>query len=47
MALQPGVGLGLLLFRGLLLGFVTISFLQGEVVSLTRNPQPGGPGYPI
>ena len=28
-------------------GFVTIFFLQCEVVSLTPNPQPGGPGYPF
>ena len=34
-------------FRGLLLGFVTIIFLQGEVVGLTHNPQPGGPGYSL
>ena len=34
-------------FRGLLWGFVTIIFLKGEVVSLTPNPQPGGPGYPL
>ena len=27
-------------------GFVTIFFLRGEV-SLTPNPQPGGPGYPF
>ena len=24
-----------------------IYFLRGEAVSLTPNPQPGGPGYPI
>jgi hypothetical protein len=28
-------------------GLVTISFLRGEVVSLTPNPQPGGLGYPF
>jgi hypothetical protein len=28
-------------------GFVTIFFLRGGVVSLTPNPQPGGPGYPF
>ena len=27
-------------------GFITISFLQGQVVRLTPNPQPEGPGYP-
>jgi hypothetical protein len=27
--------------------FVTISFLLCGVVSLTPNPQPGGPGYPF
>src|SRR5215469_3795451 len=32
---------------GLLLGFVTSLFSQGEVVSLTPNPQSGGPGYPL
>ena len=29
------------------LGFRNNYFLQGEVVSLTPNPQPGGPGYPL
>jgi len=28
-------------------GFVTIFFLRVEVVSLTPNPQSGGPGYPF
>jgi hypothetical protein len=28
-------------------GFVTVIVLRSEVVSLTPNPQPGGPGYPI
>jgi hypothetical protein len=28
-------------------GFIIIFFLRGEVVSLTPNPQPGGPGYPF
>jgi hypothetical protein len=27
--------------------FLTILFLRGGVVSLTPNPQPGGPGYPF
>jgi len=27
--------------------FVTLFFLQGEVVSLMPNPKPGGPGYPF
>jgi hypothetical protein len=31
------------LFRGHILGFLTISFLQWQVVSLSPNPQPGGP----
>jgi hypothetical protein len=31
-------------FRGWLSSFWTISFLRCEVVSLTPNPQPGGPG---
>jgi hypothetical protein len=26
--------------------FWTVYFLRCEVVSLTPNPQPGGPGYP-
>ena len=29
------------------LGFRNNYFLQGEVVSLTPNPQPRGPGYPL
>ena len=28
-------------------GFRNSYFLQGETVSLTPNPQPGGPGYPL
>jgi hypothetical protein len=32
--------------RGWLSGFWTSYFLRCEVVSLTPNPQPGGPGYP-
>jgi hypothetical protein len=28
-------------------GFVTISFLQGWIVSTAPNPQPGGPGLRI
>jgi hypothetical protein len=55
MALQPGVGLGLLYYvppgfhyvPRLIIKFRNNSFLQGEVVSLTPNPQPGGPGYPL
>jgi hypothetical protein len=40
-ALQPWVGLGFLMrFRN---NF--FFFLRGEVVILTSNPQPGGPGY--
>jgi hypothetical protein len=31
------------LFRGHILGFLTISFLQWQFVSLSPNPQPGGP----
>jgi hypothetical protein len=38
-ALQPWVGLGLLL------RFLYNIFLEGGVVSLTPNPQHGGPGY--
>jgi hypothetical protein len=28
-------------------GFITVFFSRGGVVSLTPNPQPGGPGYPF
>ena len=39
-ALQPWEGLGLhLRFHNI--------FVRGEVLSLTPNPQPGGPGYPF
>ena len=31
----------------LIVGFRNNYFLQGEVVSLMPNPQPGGPGYPL
>jgi hypothetical protein len=42
MALQPNTSPGLPL-----LGFATITFLQGWIVSLAPNPQPGGPGLRI
>jgi hypothetical protein len=42
MALQPKSGPGL--HFG---GFVTITFLQGWIVSPAPNPQPGGPGLHI
>jgi hypothetical protein len=42
MALQPKSGSGLSLW-----GFVTITFLQGWIVSSAPNPQPGGPGLHI
>jgi hypothetical protein len=35
------------LFRGHMCGFLTSWVLRGEVVSLTPNPQPGGPGLRI
>jgi hypothetical protein len=35
------------LFRGHVLGFLTVSFLQWQVVSLSPNPQPGGPVHRI
>jgi hypothetical protein len=35
------------LFRGHILGFLTVDFLLGGVVSPTPNPQPGGPGLHI
>jgi hypothetical protein len=34
-------------FRGHILGFLTVDFYQGGVVSPTPNPQPGGPGLHI
>jgi hypothetical protein len=42
MALQPNSGPGLPLW-----GFVTITFLQGWIVSPVPNPQTGGPGLRI
>jgi hypothetical protein len=42
MALQPNTGPGLPVW-----GFVTITFLQGWIVSPAPNPQPGGPGLRI
>jgi hypothetical protein len=42
MALQPNTGHGLPFW-----GFVTITFLQGWIVSPAPNPQPGGPGLRI
>jgi hypothetical protein len=42
MALQPNSGPGLPLW-----GFVTITFLQGWIVTPAPNPQPGGPGLCI
>jgi hypothetical protein len=35
------------LFRGHILGFLTVDFFLGGVVSPTPNPQPGGPGLHI
>jgi hypothetical protein len=32
--------------RSWLSGSWTIEFIRHEVISLTPNPQPGGPGYP-
>jgi hypothetical protein len=42
MALQPNSGPGLPFW-----GFVTITFLQGWIVSPAHNPQPGGPDLRI
>jgi hypothetical protein len=42
MALQPNSGLGLPLW-----GFITVTLLQGWIVSPAPNPQPGGPGLRI
>jgi hypothetical protein len=42
MALQPNTGPGLPFW-----GFITITFLQGWIVSPAPNPQPGGPGLLI
>jgi hypothetical protein len=41
-AVQPKLGLGLPCW-----GFVTITFLQGCIVSPAPKPQPGGPGLRI
>jgi hypothetical protein len=35
------------LFRGHILGFLTVDFFRGGVVSPTPNAQPGGPGLHI
>jgi hypothetical protein len=43
LALQPKSGPGLPLFWG----FLTITFLQGWIVSPAPNPQPGRPGLRI
>jgi hypothetical protein len=42
MALQPNKGPDLPFW-----GFITITFLQGWIVSPAPNPQPGGPGLRI
>jgi hypothetical protein len=42
MALQPNSGPGFPFW-----GFVTITYLQGWIVSPAPNPQPGGPGLHI
>jgi hypothetical protein len=42
MAVQPNMGPGLPFC-----GFVTVTFLQGWIVSPAPNPQPGGPGLRI
>jgi hypothetical protein len=42
MAVQPNTGPGLPFWS-----FVTITFLQGWIVSTAPNPQPGGPGFRI
>jgi hypothetical protein len=42
MVLQPKSGPGLPFW-----GFITITFLQGWIVSPAPNPQPGGPGLRI
>jgi hypothetical protein len=54
MALQSNADLHLLngllsiwLFQGHILGFLTVDFFQGGVVSPTSNPKPGGPGLHI
>jgi hypothetical protein len=35
------------LTEGHILGFLTVNFFRGGVVSPTTNPQPGGPGLHI
>jgi hypothetical protein len=42
MALQPSMGPGLPFW-----GFITLTFLQGWIVSPASNPQPGGSGLRI
>jgi hypothetical protein len=42
MALQPNTDPGLPCW-----GFLTITFLQGWIVTPASNPQPGGPGLRI
>jgi hypothetical protein len=42
MTLQPNLGHGLPLW-----GFITVTFLQGWIVSPAPNPEPGGPGLCI
>jgi hypothetical protein len=45
--LLPVISQTIWLFRGHILGFVTVDFFRGGVVSPTPNPQPGGSGFHI
>jgi len=45
--LHNSFSLSILYVPRLVVGFRNNYFLQGEVVSLTPNPQRGGPGYPL
>jgi hypothetical protein len=46
--LLPVISIKLIwLFRGHILGFLTVDFFWGGVVSPTPNPQSGGPGLHI
>jgi hypothetical protein len=45
--LLPVIPQSIWLFWGHILGFLTVDFFRGGVVSPTPNPQPGGPGLHI
>jgi hypothetical protein len=45
--LFPVISQSIRLFRGHILGYLTVDFFRGGVVSPTLNPQPVGPGLHI